>query len=994
MRIVRSGLAITALLAACGEEAEAPPRAGLGQVVISEIASSNPGGGPGAARDEYGEWDDWIELHNVTDRDLDLSGAHLSDFRHNPRRWQIPEEGGPKLIPARGYLLLFADGEVHQGWRHLPFRLDRDGEDVALATAEGEVIDEVSFPAMKTGDSYARLASAFVVCETPTPGAANRCTPRQPPPRTEYAAYDWPQPWPAAPAGPVVISELDPTGSAAPDRVPWVELENRGAEAIALAELTLRVARIAPPAALPGPRSGTPVPLTGSLAPGQRVVVPVPSLDPRGAVVVLAGPGGDILWDRAVFEAMEPDTVLALPTDGSGLRHTCDLASASPGEANPPCLPPPPRGAAPRFLRTLSSQADLEALAEGEGELTADARAVKLVIDRAAGNTVYFMDSARWPLHFDFVWEVLERNPPFDLCDPEQKEAHGREWGRFSAANYATVEARRYLLATVIHYRDSDLYTVELAAGDRISPALLEELFFRVASSVWGGERLFFRPMTQRFEAMARELEGKLPIVPADEPFEGTTFQPLNPGVGYGLLVRVEEGGEDAAPLSYQTIALYDRLPNDVPPVSGTITAELQTPLAHVNVLAQNRGTPNMALRGAASDPRIEPLLGRLVRLEVSPGGFELRVASSTEAEAFWREQRESRPPLVPRRDLSRRELVSLDAASLDDLPVIGAKAAQYAELLSVDWRRYSGVGACASVGVEAQLPMPRPAFAVPFARFVEHLERNGLDRVLEQLLADPEFQRNPAVRRDALAELRRRIRAAPVDPELVRALEALLQQHFGRARVRFRSSTNVEDLPGFNGAGLYDSRSAQLGSDGRKVEDALRRVWASVYSFRGFEERLLFSVDEREVAMGILIHRGFPGEEVNGVAITANVLNPASHGYYINAQVGEIPVVGPEGGELPEQLIYKAFVPPEVVILARSSVTGGAPVLQAAELSRLACVLRAAHGHLRARYEAQIPGDFAIDVEFKVDGPERQVSIKQARPWVPAKVESPSSCR
>jgi hypothetical protein len=193
-----------------------------------------------------------------------------------------------------------------------------------------------------------------------------------------------------------------------------------------------------------------------------------------------------------------------------------------------------------------------------------------------------------------------------------------------------------------------------------------------------------------------------------------------------------------------------------------------------------------------------------------------------------------------------------------------------------------------------------------------------------------------------------------------------------------------VEDLVGFNGAGLYTSRSAAARSSVRPISRALADVWASTYSFRAFEERRLFNVDESQVAMAVLIHRGFPGEEANGVAITKNVVDPSRFGYYVNAQVGEISIVNPEGDFVPEQLLYKAFVPPEVTVLARSSVTAGQPVMSEQEVFRLACVIGAAHNRFRDHYADVIdPKDFALDVEFKIDGPNRDVIVKQARPWL-----------
>ena len=93
------------------------------------------------------------------------------------------------------------------------------------------------------------------------------------------------------------------------------------------------------------------------------------------------------------------------------------------------------------------------------------------------------------------------------------------------------------------------------------------------------------------------------------------------------------------AVVSSQDIVVLTRLPNDLPLVGGTITAELQTPLAHVNVAARARGTPNLALRDADTDPRITELLGKLVRFEVTVSGFTLEEASKKEARAYWDSQ-------------------------------------------------------------------------------------------------------------------------------------------------------------------------------------------------------------------------------------------------------------------------------------------------------------------------------------------------------------------
>lgn len=966
--------ALSALLAACSGGASPPVP---GDLIVTEIAAKNAGGGPGSARDERGDYDDWIELYNPTDRKLDLAGLWVSDFLDNPSRYRLPDEA-PIVVEPGAYVLLFADGETHQGPRHLPFALSSEGEALSISTSTGARLDEVTFPALEAGQSYARIDGAFTLCDTPTPGGANRCGAVRPPPKKSYLPYDWPPVWPPPPAGPVVLSEIDPEGDV-------IELVNRSGAPVDLASAALRFGSSGLPELS---ATSSAAALEGRLEAGARIVVEAPDLSAAGRVV-LSGPDG-ATWDEEVYEAVEPGVVLALPEDGSGLRRAC--ANRTLGDVNQTCEAPT-RTDRPAFLRAIRSAADFEALSTHGKERTAGARSLKFVIDRRHDNRVYFFDSERWRLHFDWIWEQIDGNRPFDLCT--EKSQHDNEWGDFSRVNYFAVEPRRYYLGTILFYPENGLLTVEFAAGDRISPAMIHESFFALAGRIFNGDEYAFRPTTNRLERAASALDGTLPIVPAEAAFEGQTFQALNPGVAYGVLEQVKASELADAPVSFQTIAILDELPNDVPPIGGTITEVFQTPLAHVNVLAQNRGTPNMALVRAASDPRVAPFIGRLARLEVTADGFTLRAATATEAEAFWEERREETGVFVPAKDLSERGLVDLSEAGFEDVVRIGAKASQLAVLSNMNWFRWSGgiTGACAFTQLADRLPVPRPAFAVPFARYDEHLMTSGAWPLIEALLQDEEALANPVLRREKLAEIRSVIRTAPVDPELLALLESAVFERFGWDRVRFRSSTNVEDLAGFNGAGLYESASAQADSNVRPIAGALRRVWASAWSFRAFEERALFGVDQREVMMGVLVHRGFPGEEANGVAITRNVVNPTSPAYYINAQIGEISVVNPSAGILPEQLLYKQYNPPEVVVLGRSTVTGGAPVLEEQELHRLACALTAVHNRFQSLYRDDIPPErFAVDVEFKIDGPDRAVYLKQARPWIEHR-ETGTSC-
>jgi hypothetical protein len=218
---------------------------------------------------------------------------------------------------------------------------------------------------------------------------------------------------------------------------------------------------------------------------------------------------------------------------------------------------------------------------------------------------------------------------------------------------------------------------------------------------------------------------------------------------------------------------------------------------------------------------------------------------------------------------------------------------------------------------------------------------------------------------------------------------------------VRFRSSSNTEDLPGFNGAGLYTSTSAELGDDSRSVEDALRTVWASLYNARAYDERAYARIDDASVGMGVLVHEAFLAEQANGVAVSRNVLEPTRGDiYYLNAQAGEASVTNPAPGVATEQLVYRWGRQPPILYQSDSSLlsalsTSASKVLSVQEVMDISCALRTVH-QLFAPVVDPTGADpwFAMEVEFKLIGADRRLLIKQARPHSFGRPVSFGDCR
>lgn len=117
-------------------------------VVINEIMSSNNI----TAYDEYGEYNDWIELYNNSSSDVDISGYFLSDDLLIPTKWQIP---AGTVIGANDYLIIWADNDAQTGL-HANFKLGSGGETLLFSDALGNPINQVTYPEVHDNGTYGR----------------------------------------------------------------------------------------------------------------------------------------------------------------------------------------------------------------------------------------------------------------------------------------------------------------------------------------------------------------------------------------------------------------------------------------------------------------------------------------------------------------------------------------------------------------------------------------------------------------------------------------------------------------------------------------------------------------------------------------------------------------------------------------------------------------------------------------------------------------------
>lgn len=152
-------------------EAASPP----GAIVIHEVYASS--GGDDGWRDEDGEVQDWIELHNASESAVDLNGWSLTDDPEAPRKWVFPairlEPGGFLLVLASGKDRPASDGQP----LHASFQLNENGEYLALWDSESPATTADAwtngFPPLAPGYSFGRAGGDLVYFSQPTPGTSN-----------------------------------------------------------------------------------------------------------------------------------------------------------------------------------------------------------------------------------------------------------------------------------------------------------------------------------------------------------------------------------------------------------------------------------------------------------------------------------------------------------------------------------------------------------------------------------------------------------------------------------------------------------------------------------------------------------------------------------------------------------------------------------------------------------------------------------------------------
>ena len=149
---------------------------GLTPVRINEVSAAN-----GIHVNEYFKRNDWVELYNTTDKDIDVAGMYLSDNEQKPLKYQISkgDSQASTTIPAHGYLIVWCDKLESKDQLHASFKLDADGGSVLLTAADESWSDRLVYTAHQADQTVGRYpdgGSDIFVMNVPTIAQSNIST--------------------------------------------------------------------------------------------------------------------------------------------------------------------------------------------------------------------------------------------------------------------------------------------------------------------------------------------------------------------------------------------------------------------------------------------------------------------------------------------------------------------------------------------------------------------------------------------------------------------------------------------------------------------------------------------------------------------------------------------------------------------------------------------------------------------------------------------------
>lgn len=634
----------------------------------------------------------------------------------------------------------------------------------------------------------------------------------------------------------------------------------------------------------------------------------------------------------------------------------------------------------------------------GAGTGLAATATVKWTLLLSEPDRVYFQNSVKYPYHFQFARARLPGYATMSTLE------------YYAQALYAS-DAQRMVVGSVLRAPDPQVRElgIEVTGAEPFPAAKVVEWVESVRRrlSVEPGWRVFYLPSTeQRAETEAnRLLFAARGIEVASLERWAAANACYSTGWALGRLTYVPATEIQAAlsdgRLGFGDILVTDRVLAELPVLAGYVCLEAATPNSHVALLARSLLLPFGYANSAGLKAEIASLHGREVLLVAGEtnGVCQLSFQDTTglltpERRAEILASKRGGPLEITPKATKGAFTVAMDELTPADIRYVGGKAANFGFL-----RR--------------SLPgdSPHPVMAITFDLWDAYLAQpvgdgQDLREFIAGRLASHTYPPNVTTLRADLEAVRDAIEDTADFTASQRASIIVALQHAGLrgAKIRFRSSTNVEDSESFSGAGLYDSYSGCLEDDTddgnggpsrcdpaepreRGVFRAMRKVYASFYNENAFLERLRHGVNEAEVGMAILVHFSVPdsNEMANGVATLEVDKRDGARTATVRivSQLGAASVTNPDVSLRPE-VVTAAYAGEDtsealLTLAETSSLTqNGVPVMRwETDYRTLLAQLNTAALAYEAYYSAK--ASYELDFEYKRVVP-GEVSLKQIR--------------
>lgn len=624
---------------------------------------------------------------------------------------------------------------------------------------------------------------------------------------------------------------------------------------------------------------------------------------------------------------------------------------------------------------------------------------VKVVVDRIESK-IYFLSSKDYKFHADFIVKKLLKMSQLDL---EQNI------DRLNKSFYFDSDRRFYLGIISLHQRqNSQFFSLETVEVDTMNEEMIQYFFNFVRSRIDASLDLIFKPASHSQESILRNIHPTLvPRIHLHELFAASIFVSLNPGKSIGRIRSFqndEQYRRSRSTIEWHDIIVMNRVPDDIPKISGIINSIHTTPLSHTNVLATGWKIPNCIQVGILTRIQNENLDGKWVEYSVSIEASEIGLKEIEKPNGIEQDspQRARVQVRLEEPETSLTKIMKLDDLRMSDQYKFGTKAANLGELCHV-LKHGSDRLTCFY-----RIPRPPRADLLPYlATLLKASERADLNEAghffLRNLIQIPrgiaipfslqkEFLDSSPKIQQAIGKLKMAIELKVKDlDELCSSIQLLIghtrmpdkmrnyidsevaKNLAGVSSFVVRSSSNAEDLSYFSAAGVYESIKKVITAE--TIFDSIKKVWASLLSARSVKLREDVGIATDDSYMGVIIQEEVKSD-MGGVLVTTNPTNPQDfRNVYLNVSTTSVSSVV-QGSELAQQYLYNT-VEGGGRTVSLGSATHELSDEQKALLQNLTLAGRLLQSHFSPDYTFNSP----VDIEW-IAG-HGKVNILQLRPYL-----------